>query len=203
MADWVNAVLSQIGNRYLDLDPDSQQRLLALENKTLCIQFTDWELELYATGENGRLKIFFAQEQEFDARLSGTTKEILGLGMAAKKEDKFFKGEVAISGQISVGQQFQDLFQQLDIDWEEHLSTLVGDRLAHPLYSEFSRAAHWLRNTAENFRMNTSEYLREEALQLPYQDEIDDFRSQVTVLRDDVERLQQRIDRLFINKESD
>lgn len=196
MNSLVNKVLSQMGNRYLDLDANSHARLDQLEAKTLCINISDWDLDLYCSVENGRLKLYFAQQQDFDARLSGTAKAMLGLGLSTRKEDKFFSQEVKLSGQMAIGQQFQALFQELDIDWEEHLSAVVGDHLAHPIFMQLTGFKNWLLNTGDNLRQDVGEYLREESLQLPYQDEVDEFRQQVSQLRDDVERLDQRIKRL-------
>jgi hypothetical protein len=43
------------------------------------------------------------------------------MGLSSTPARSFFSGEVSITGDLSVGHQFQSLFEQLDIDLEEQV----------------------------------------------------------------------------------
>ena len=57
-------------------------------------------------------------------------------------------------------------------------------------------ALAWGQATAKSMVLNTSEYLREESRDLIAPGELADFVDAVDVLRDDVERMEARIERL-------
>ena len=84
----------------------------------------------------------------------------------------------------------------MDIDWEEHLSRLIGDIAAHRLVSVFNGILNWSKSAASNFTNDLGEYLQEESRDVVSGPEMEMFFQQVDRLRDDAERLQARTDRL-------
>jgi ubiquinone biosynthesis protein UbiJ len=107
-----------------------------------------------------------------------------------------FKGAVSIEGDIDLGQRFQDILRHMDIDWEERLSYLVGDVAAHKLGNVARSVFAWGRQTALSLQDNMGEYLKFESNSLPARFEIEQFQHDVDTLRDDVERLEARMQRL-------
>ena len=57
-------------------------------------------------------------------------------------------------------------------------------------------AGRWGRQSADNLSLDLKEYLQEEARLLPSRYEIEEFLDQADTLRDDVERLAARVERL-------
>jgi ubiquinone biosynthesis protein UbiJ len=84
----------------------------------------------------------------------------------------------------------------MQIDWEEHLSRLVGDIAAHRLVSVFNEVINWSASATSNLTDDVSEYLQEESRDVVSGPEMDIFFQQVDRLRDDTERLLARTDRL-------
>jgi ubiquinone biosynthesis protein UbiJ len=123
------------------------------------------------------------------------------MGVSQQKEDQLFSGEVQIEGDTHLAQAFGDLVRGLEVDWEEQLSLLVGDGLAHRVGSGARAAGRWGRRTAATLAEDVKEYLQEEARLLPGRYEIQGFLDDVDHLRDGVERLAARIERLAKKRE--
>ena len=190
------ATLQTAANQFLNLDPNAKTRLHALAGKVLAVEFSDLPLTLYFLPTNDDLQIFSQYDGVVDTHLRGSSLQLLSMGASARPGESLFKGEVSIEGDIDLGQQFQTILRNLDIDWEERLSYVVGDVAAHKLGNAARGLVQWSRQAAQSLQDNLGEYLKFEANSVPARFEIDRFQQQVDTLRDDVERLQARIERL-------
>jgi ubiquinone biosynthesis protein UbiJ len=84
----------------------------------------------------------------------------------------------------------------MEIDWEEHLSRLVGDIAAHRIAGLVNGLRNWGKTAADNLADDVGEYLQEESRDVVSGAEMGVFYQRVDKLRDDTERLKARIDRL-------
>ncbi|MDH3586535.1 MAG: SCP2 sterol-binding domain-containing protein, partial [Gammaproteobacteria bacterium] len=111
-------------------------------------------------------------------------------------EDSIRDGSLDLTGDAATAQAFQQLLTHARPDIEEELSAVIGDTAAHGL-GEFARAAgQWARQTRSIMGDNIREYLQEESRDVPSRYETEQFSKRVNELRDDVDRLAARIDRL-------
>ena len=78
---------------------------------------------------------------------------------------------------------------------------MIGDIPAHELAGAARRTDAWTRRAGSALSMNASEFLQEEARQLPPRVEVDAFGRDVERLRDDVERAAQRLARLETHRQ--
>ena len=101
-----------------------------------------------------------------------------------------------ILGDSDTGQQFQDMLSAVDWDWEEQLSQLTGDVVAHQAGRLAREAIQFISNSSRTLQQDISEYLQEEARLLPARIEVGYFLEEVDQLRADVDRLSARVDRL-------
>ena len=131
-----------------------------------------------------------------DCLIRGNPLALARLGMAERKEAALGSGEILIEGDATVAQRFSEAMAGLNVDWEEQLSKLVGDPIAHQVGQGVRAVGDWGRRTGETFRTNLKEYLEEESRLLPSRYEVEDFLNRVDTLRDDVERLDARLERL-------
>jgi len=92
------------------------------------------------------------------------------------------------------------LSRNLRWDAAEELSGLTGDIAAERIVNTLQFAQHQLSDSAENLSKAAAEYFTEERPLLAKPLYISAFMQQVDVLRDDVERLEQRIGRLLAAK---
>jgi ubiquinone biosynthesis protein UbiJ len=85
----------------------------------------------------------------------------------------------------------------MQIDWEELLSQHIGDIAAHHA-SRFLRSLHMRVNEAiKTTANNGSEFLRFEAELLPANWRVSEFIDDVDSIREDVDRLTMRVERLL------
>ena len=88
------------------------------------------------------------------------------------------------------------VIRNLGWDVEEDLSRFVGDIAAHRLVDGAKQFSGWQKQAAQNFAENVVEYLTEEQPVIARRIAIADFSSDIDRLRDDVARLEKRLQRL-------
>ena len=103
---------------------------------------------------------------------------------------------ITVEGDTAVGSEFQVALAQLDIDWEELLSRVVGDAAAHQIGQFWRGFRDWSRCTGDLLLRDGTEYLQQERQVLPPRHAIERFLSAVDILREDADRLAVRIERL-------
>ena len=102
-------------------------------------------------------------------------------------------GAVHIEGDAEVAQTFSELLKQARPDLEEELSRVIGDVAAHQVGNVARSALGFARRAADTFAQNVAEYLQEEGRDVPSRTEADEFVTGVDRLRDDVDRLEARL----------
>jgi ubiquinone biosynthesis accessory factor UbiJ len=117
------------------------------------------------------------------------------LGALLKGEEHFTR-HVAIEGNAQLAQEVLFLARHLRWDVEEDLSKLVGDAAAHRLAGLARGFAEWQLDAARRLAEGFMEYAQEEGRLLAPRRGYDDLGAQVARLRDALERLEKRIDRL-------
>jgi ubiquinone biosynthesis protein UbiJ len=195
--DLALATVEQALNRYLALDPDAPRRLARLHGRLVALHLRGIELTLYLVPDDaGRLQLLGQIEGAPDCTLSGSPLDLLRAGDSASGARQLFAGNLSIDGDTELGQEFGRILAGLDIDWEEQLSHLTGDVIAHQLGRVGRRTARYLGEGRDTLQDNLGEYLTEEARLLPSRAEAEGFYAAVDTLRDDTERLAARIARL-------
>jgi len=110
-----------------------------------------------------------------------------------------YRGDVKIEGDLEQAQALKEIVGGFDPDWEEPLSSILGDSLVHQLSGMVSDFSAWFERTSEGFRDNSSEWLQEESELLASNSEVSEFCSEVDTLRADTDRLEARLDRIESN----
>ncbi len=190
------AGLEEAVNRFLELDPTAQKQLAQLHGKAIAFEVSGTGQTLYLIPDPARLQVFSRYEGEPDCLLRGTPLALTRMGDQKTSSGQLFSGEVEITGDTELAHSFGKILGSMDIDWEEQLSHYTGDVVAHGVGDLIRGATRWGRNTLETFGMDLQEYLQEELRLLPQRQEIETFLSDVDRLRDDVERLEARLQRL-------
>lgn len=190
------ALLEQVVNRYLRLDPTATRRLADLHGRVILLEVLGLGLNIYLVPGPDGIQLFPEFEGQVDCVLRGTPAGFARLGAGGERADRLFEGSVEMRGDTETGHRLGDILADLDIDWEEQLARLTGDLAAHQLGRGARAAQRWGRNTVNTLTLNMHEYLQEEARLLPSSLEVTEFISGVDTLRDDMERLEARTRRL-------
>jgi len=113
----------------------------------------------------------------------------------ARGEDALMR-EIGIVGNADLAGTVQYLFRHLRWDLEEDLSRVFGDVLAHRMVEQGRRFAAWNREAAGKLAQNLAEYFVEEQPFLARPADVRQFLAGVDQLRDDLARLEKRIEAL-------
>lgn len=105
-------------------------------------------------------------------------------------------GSLELTGDPQLAADFQQLLTYAKPDLEEELSSVVGDVAAHRIGEVARGIGNWSRSARATMGANIREYLQEESRELPSRYEVERFTRDVNTLRDDVERLAVRLQRL-------
>ena len=187
-------------NGYLSLDPDATSRFATLTGKVIAVELDGLARTIYFAPAPDTVCILADYAGVPDATLRGTPWALLRMGGlqsdSRAAREALASGAVRISGDVELGQRFKQILDVIEIDWEEHLSGLVGDLLAHKLGNAARAAQGWARQAAATLGQDFAEYQQEEACNLARPDDVQNFIGAVDTLRNDVERLEQRVVRL-------
>jgi len=140
-----------------------------------------------------------------DGRLAPAAPESIGalvitagpgaLAAAAQGEEQLLRA-VEITGNARLATEVMFLFRHLRWDAEEELSRWVGDIAAHRLAGAARRVAAWHAEAARRIAGSVVEYATEEGGLLVRRGELAGLAAAQARLRDGLERLEKRIERL-------
>ena len=186
-------------NRYLMLDPESAARLRALQGKNVALEFTPFTSVFHLHFVDGQIKLSInpALDAVPDTIIKGTPLRLAMLTLAAPAaRQRFFADDVSMQGNLALGQQVIELFDRLQIDWEEYGAQLLGDVPAHHAGNLVRGATKWLANARATLLQNINEYTHEEIKLLPPLEALQDFFAEVDAARMALDRLSARVARL-------
>lgn len=187
-------------NSYLQLDPETIKRLSDMEHKIIKIEITDWNLDFFILLSQTEIRLLNTCKNEPDVIIVSTFLSLFKVGFAKGKGSTLFKNTVEIRGNTNVGEEVRDILSNIDIDWEEHLSKITGDIIAHKISVGVRRVRDIGKFITDTLRKNIKDYLQIEARFTPTFEEIDYFMQSVTYLQYDVERTEARINHLLEKK---
>lgn len=182
-------------NRCFGLDPETMPRLATLTGKVIAVELRGLGITLYMAPHNGGVQLLQDYEGTADAVLSGTPISLARVGFGEER-GLLFAGEVEIRGDVTLGQRFEAILREIDIDWEEQIARIVGDVPAHQVGNMIRETVNWGVKSMDSLGRDVTEYLQEESRYLPQKDEVNKFLAAVDILRNDAERLEARIRRL-------
>jgi len=104
--------------------------------------------------------------------------------------------ETRVTGSAELADTLGFVLRNLRWDWEEDLSRFIGDIAARRVAGVVQRVTGWQRDAARSAIENVAEYLREEQPTLTGRGPAGEFAAAVDVLRDDLARLEKRIERI-------
>jgi ubiquinone biosynthesis protein UbiJ len=194
--------LTKAINAYLRLDPESKQRLKNLRGKAITIEFLPFHFIFQCVFSEDSVELQADEWLQTDTKIRGTPLQMLGAMLTKDNRQRFFAEDLLIEGDATIAQQVIELFDELQIDWEEYLSRLVGDVPAYHVGRTLRDMKEWLHNTEKTLAQNINEYIHEEAGFLPVREALQDFFSEIDTLRMHVDRIEARFVRLRTSLET-
>jgi ubiquinone biosynthesis accessory factor UbiJ len=194
--------LVTLANRQIRMKTPARELAEELQGSVVGIRVRDTALTMYFHVADGEISVTGDFAGVPDAVITGS---LLTLAQMAGQsgESAVRDGSLELAGDAALAQSFQQLLWHARPDIEEELSGVVGDVAAHGLGDLARSVTAWSREAQSTLRQNLSEYLQEESRAVPSRYEADRFRGEVEAIRDDVARLEARVQRLEQNMEAD
>lgn len=194
----LSAVVEIAVNRVLPLDPCSEEKLKPLSGRVIAISLTDWQLTLYFLPTDQLFTVMSCYEGEADVKLTGKSWDFFRMGIHQTSEGSAtIDSCIHFEGDVATGQRFQQLFMELNVDWEEALAETTGDIIAHQTVKFARHAGNLFNDIFNNAQENMSEYFREEIRVTPSKIEVENFFDDVTEIASDTEVLIERCNQFF------
>lgn len=180
-------------NRLLLLDPESHASASGLEGKVIKVEVNGPEIEIYLMFLHDGVELSRFYDDEPDVTLSGSVFALMSL---LRNSESLFDGTVNVAGDTSTARRLKQIMDAMDVDWEEHLSGVVGDGASHQLFRIAGGFRQLLEQGTESLRSGTGDFLRGRAGVAVSEEEVRGFCQSVDAIRNDVERVEARIARL-------
>lgn len=198
MNQLISKSLTQILNHAWHQNPPSLSLLKKLAGKIIRLELNHLDLCLTLFPDIQGITVLSDYEGEVNVHITGAPFTLLRL-LLQKQPLLANNPQVNITGEISTAQQLLELIRELNPDWEERIAQWLGDIPAHYLTSSFRPIQEYTQDRFNTLQLNLREYLQEEARHLPNPLEMELFLDAIDTLRDDLERLEQRIQRLTVS----
>jgi len=180
-------------NTLLSLQVQRESLLEPLVGRVIALHVRGLDATVFLLFSAQGIELSRYHDGEVDVTLSGAPLNLLSM---THDNDALYQGRIDIQGDTGTARLLQQAMQAMEIDWEEHLSRLIGDTPAHQL-GRAQRGVHqWLQRALSGFVQDSGDYLQDETQLLAPVTEIQRFCRDVDTLRNDTERMQARIARL-------
>lgn len=181
-------------NKTLNYDPGSRKRLEGLGERTLRIRCTAPRVQIYIVVQYGEIKLQQHTESKVDTELTGSLPALTALGI--KGGHSLADSGVTVIGSTGLLIELQAIASDLDIDWEEPISQLLGDLAGPKIASVLRTGFRWLGAQAQGLSQRSGEFFSEELGSTPSASELERYYRDIDQLRDDSERLDAKFRRL-------
>lgn len=189
------AALEKVLNQCLRMDPETLAQVTRLEGRVIALEIAGLGKTVYLVPTATGLRVQSVFEGEPDVTLRGGPFSLARLGFSEHPTEVFGDG-VEMSGDAQLGRKIQRILDSLRIDWEEQLSHVSGDVVAHQVGNTVRGLLDWGRRAADTLGRDVAEYFQEESRDLVVRAELAPFLDGVDTLRSDLDRLSQRVQRL-------
>jgi ubiquinone biosynthesis protein UbiJ len=184
-------------NHALSLDESMPTKLAEIGERTLKIIITPLNVTFYIQFTEYGIVLWDVYKGIVDTTIQSSPIGLIRLSiLPASKVRSLFNDDIKISGDVELGQQVKQFFDQIDIDWEGHLAQFTGDAIAYQLGSFVRNGMAFTQRVDKSLRKNLTGYLQEELRAFPSQEEVNDFFNDVDELTLQVERLEAHVNQL-------
>lgn len=176
-------------NRLLEASPESA--VGRLSGRSIAVVLQPPGLGLVLLGAADRLQVLGSlEDEEPDVTISGSP---VALAAAVAREDR---SGIALRGDAAVLTDLQRAFSGVSFDWAAWFESIAGAGASGPVQRAGETLRDQLRRFLDRSLEDSSEYLQEEARWLPASSEFEAFEADLAELRDEVARLEARVERL-------
>lgn len=183
-------------NQALLVDERLISTLAPLDEKVIQLTLSDLKTTAFITFYQQESKSYFAVQTHLIGRPDAHIKTPLKTWFNLKNNLPLPAEQ--ITGNADLAQLFLTTLSQFQWDWEESLSELTGDLVAHQVGSQLRQAKRTGQQAKQQIQTTLKEYLQFEIELLPTQQQVKHFNQSVEQLAQDLETLEAKINKLAL-----
>ncbi|MCP4986499.1 MAG: hypothetical protein GY928_10720 [Colwellia sp.] len=198
----VTASLELTINKALALNSNKAVSYAAVAQKTLTFQLAELSFPLSFTVNvvSKPVSIIVSSLTErSDCTIKASIATISKLKAKQSLTQLIKQDELDVSGDIKVAQQFANIAQSLEIDWQSELAKHLGDIPTHNLLHFGNKITKSVTSTGKKLQADVGEYLVHEKRLVVTNSQINAFNQQAKQIATKVDTLSERIDKLYSN----
>ena len=188
--------LSVILNLFFMRYPDLKKQLSELSGKIFEFAVEDFnESYFMMVNDQGGVTIHSYCDNIPNVTMSGSSNAFLSLLFQTTDPDSlFFSRALDLSGETDTGLHFKNILNNVDINWEQELSTLVGATLAYSLMGMANQLKDVGEQGKERVETEIENWMKEQ--NLPLKEKFETFQAELQTLQEQTDRLEKSISRV-------
>ena len=180
-------------NQRIQGDLDLKQACHSLQGKRIGVHVEGFECGLTFIFHTDQLELLGDYQDEVDASVSALPLSLIHL---LSRRTGLEISDAEVSGDRRLFEAFLEMLPLFNLDWEAHLSRLIGGVFAHQLGNRMRRFQQEKRRGQQSMRDNIRDYLQEEVGLIPSSAEYQGWVTDRTCLDDRLAELEKRINHL-------
>ncbi len=193
-SNWLRPPFAAIINHLLKSASWARVKLQPYAGKTVLFAMSPFKAA-FLIDQSGTVQ---NQDQTADAVYDVTITLTPGVALRVAAGDESAWREAQVAGDTGLARELLAITQNLRWDYEEDLSRVFGDVAAHRMAEAARGLKRWQQNSSEHLARSAAQYWTEERPLIASKQDIERYSKEVDRLRDDVERLAQRIARFKV-----
>lgn len=168
------------------LDPALKPRLKPIANKVLKFQFDGPNIALYLLPDLHGIAIQAQYEGSVDCEVNGKPSDYVDLLLADDAASALINGGITVKGETKSLIAMQEIFSDIELDWEYELSKVIGDMAAHQVGETAreiaQRGSSTFKNAVSSLKadlQDDNEYLANKPQIRKFCDDVDDLVSRL------------------------
>lgn len=183
-------------NLFFQRYPELKNRLAELGGKIFQFDVEDlYQSFFMVVDEGGEVRIHTYSDNLPHVTMSGSSQAFLALLFNTKDPDSlFFSRELKLSGETDTGLHFKNILNNVDIDWEKELASVMGSTAAKFTARMAEQVKHATEQGWDKTESEVERWMKEYGV--PHQSQLEKFREEVETLAGRIERLERSVSRV-------
>lgn len=190
-------------NRFLRMNPQAEAEFAELQGKRIAFKLSDLGLAMTFVPQASGLQVFAEGDETADAAVLASSMDFIKIALATDKREAALSSGMRFAGDTELAQRFQQIMEGIDFDWEEQLSRLTGDVIAHQIGGGLRRLFSFGQQAATRGASQAAASLSKDEGEIISRQDFSGFSQEIDELRDATARLEARFARLQQAKAGD
>ncbi|MCP4323543.1 MAG: hypothetical protein GY951_11855 [Psychromonas sp.] len=183
-------------NKLHQLDSSAKQKRKSLDGTIIGVSLKEIDKPIYFVISHQQIDLLSKFEGQPDCFIRLNIMALIELHDNHQLTRLIKSGQLEVDGDIKIVQQFALLLTEMQIDWEEHLSSKVGDLLAHKIVYHIKQCKKQFKKKSQKVQKQLAEVITEELKLAPgplevayFCDQVSDIEKQLNVLENKIQEM--------------